>query len=894
MNVHATLGAAILSFLWVTAWPVPAHAACLWVEGEKPTQADVHRHPWWYDKVKKDELSGGDFISNWDDEKPGLLTYAVKAPQGGDYEFWVRANPVGTKLSFKVNDGPWTSIDMGKAQESVNIAGDGKIDLRFIAWIRADQVRLKAGENTIRFRMDSDNHRHGMLDCFVLSTEPFQPHGILKPGESRAGATSDADAGWFAFAPGNDPLKADCAIDLRSLNETIAGQGGFIAVKDGQFVHGRTGGPVRFWGVNGPPDKMGPAELRRCARVLAKYGVNLVRIHAPYYDAQGNIDPARVQHAIDVVEAMAAEGIYTDFSIFWYGFFSPAPNLPWLPGYNGKQPAVAALYFNPDFQKKYFSWWQALLTTPGQHSGKRLIDNPAVASLEFCNEDSYFFWTFSDSNIPDPEMRIVETQFGSWLKHKYGSLDEAIKHWNGVGTKRDNPAEGRMGFRPMWNLFHDRTTRDKDTCAFLVESQRSFYQHAEQTLRAMGFRGVMTGSNWTTANPQYLGPLDKYTYTACDYVDRHGYFGCDRKGPNEGWAIMNGQTYADRSALRFDPEKPGSAKDFNNPVIDVHYDGLPSAISETAFERPNRYRSEAPLYYACYGALQDSNAIDHFALDSDHWSTKPGYFMQPWTLMSPDMVGQFPAAALIYRKGLVSAGDDLVQLNLKIADLENLAGTPMPQDASFDVLRAKDVPQGTQLKPGNVIDPLVHFAGRTSVRFTAEGGPPKLADLSHLVDRAHSTVTSSTGQLKLDYEKGALTINAPEAQGVSGNLKDAGTIDLKDLSIQCGLSLGHIVAVSFDGKPLATSGKVLLQVMSEDKPSGWQTEPVGDGTQRVTNIGHDPWLVKEIAGTVKFKRADAGKLKVTALDLNGYPLKQIGTANAITLRADRIYYLIMR
>jgi hypothetical protein len=718
---------------------------------------------------------------------------------------------------------------------------------------------------------------------------------LISFASPRAALAAEAEPGWFAFTPGDDSFKADCPIDLRSLNEKVAGEGGFIAVNNGQFVHSRTGRPVRFWGVNGPPDKMdNPAALRRCARLLAKYGVNLVRIHAPYYDAQGNIDSAKVQHAIDVVEAMAAEGIYTDFSIYWYGFFSPAPNLPWLPGYNGKQPAIAALYFNPQFQQKYFSWWQALLTTPGKRSGKRLIDNPAVASLEFCNEDSYFFWTFSDANIPDAEMRIVETQFGTWLKHKYGSLDAAMKHWRGVRTKRDDPAEGRMGFRPMWNLFSNRTARDQDTAAFLVESQRGFYQHAYQTLRQMGFRGTMTGSNWTTASPQYLGPLDKYSYTVCDYVDRHGYFGCDRKGPNEGWAIMVGQTYADRSALRFDPEKPGSPKDFNNPVIDIHYDNKPSAISETAFERPNRYRSEAPLYYACYGALQDSNAIDHFALDGDHWSAKPGYFMQPWTLMSPDMVGQFPAAALIYREGLVGLGDELVQLNLKIDDLKHLSGTPMPQDASFDVLRAKDVPQGTHLKPGNVIDPLVHFAGRTNVRFTNEGGPPKLADLSRLVDRARGTVTSSTGQLKLDFEKGVLRINAPGAQGVSGDLKDAGTADLTDLSIQSDLPLGHIIAVSLDGKPLATSGRILLQAMSEDKPDGWQTEPADNGTLRVTNIGHDPWLVKELAGTVKFKRADANALKVTALDWNGYPQQQIGTADAISLRPDGMYYLITR
>ncbi len=71
-------------------------------------------------------------------------------------------------------------------------------------------------------------------------------------------------------------------------------------------------------------------------------------------------------------------------------------------------------------------------------------------------------------------------------------------------------------------------------------------------------------------------------------------------------------------------------------------------ISETTWNRPNRFRSEAPLYYAVYGALQHSDAIVHFALDGTNWSAKPGFFMQPWSLMTPAMMGQFPAAALCF------------------------------------------------------------------------------------------------------------------------------------------------------------------------------------------------------------------------------------------------------
>jgi hypothetical protein len=290
--------------------------------------------------------------------------------------------------------------------------------------------------------------------------------------------------------------------------------------------------------------------------------------------------------------------------------------------------------------------------------------------------------------------------------------------------------------------------------------------------------------------------------------------------------------------------------------------------------------------------LQDSDAIVHFALDSATWSVKPGFFMQPWTLMSPAMMGQFPAAALIYRKGLVATGDLLVDLNLKVGDLLNLQGTPMPQDAALDELRLKDVPKGTTLKPGNVIDPLVHFVGRTNVNFTDRGGPSKLKDLKPFVDRRRQVVTTSTGQLRLDYGKGVLTIDAPAAQGISGALREAGTAELKDVTVSSKLELGHIVAVSLDGKPLSTSRRILLQAMSEEKPTDFHSGPAPGGDKKITSIGHDPWLAKDLDGVVRFKRPDASKLKVTALDFNGDPGKSIGTASEIRLAPSTIYYLV--
>jgi hypothetical protein len=458
---------------------------------------------------------------------------------------------------------------------------------------------------------------------------------------------------------------------------------------------------------------------------------------------------------------------------------------------------------------------------------------------------------------------------------------------------RDAPEEGRVGFRPLWNLFNEKSARDQDTAAFLLEAQSGFYREVHEDVRQLGFKGLIHDSNWATASPEVLGPLEKLSYMAGDFQDRHGYFECNHQGDNAAWSIRPGHTYSDRSALRFDPPEPGKPKQFVHPVMDVQYGDKPTMISETTFTRPNRYRSEAPLYYAAYGALQDSDCIVHFAFDGEKWAVKPQFWMQQWTLATPSMLGQFPAAALLYRKGYVAPGAVVAEVALNTSDLVHLKGTPLPQDAALDELRLKDVPQGTDVKPGQRLDPLLHYAGRARVTFTDQPSRVKVSDLRPFVDHAAQTVASTTGELKLDYGKGLFVINSPKAQGASGALNTGGKIKLQALTITSDLDLAHIVAIALDDKPLVESRKILLQAMSEERASGFETEPATAANRRITNIGRDPWQVKNLSGTVTLERPDAEKLKVTPLDFTGRPVgPPAGPAKEIKLLPKTLYYLI--
>lgn len=680
------------------------------------------------------------------------------------------------------------------------------------------------------------------------------------------------------------------AIDLRHLNESTAGVGGRVRSEGGHFVLG-SGERVRFWGVNGPPESLTGEALKSTARELAARGVNLVRVHGAVFDREtGTLKPEAIARFQEIVAAMKAEGIYTHLSIYFPLWMTPKPGLPELEGYDGTQHPFAALMFNPDFQKQYQGWWRAILTTPGKDGAPSLLEDPAVFGLEIQNEDSLFFWTFNDQNVPPPQRQILQKQFGSWIAKRYGDFEKAFAAWENLRMPEDDPEAGRLAFRPLFQIFTDKTPRDRDTARFLYETQRDFYENQIRFVRGLGFDGLITASNWITANDAILGPFEKLSYTPGDFIDRHGYWGGLHQGENAAWSIREGHKFANRSALRFDPEKPDGERVITHPVFDTKVNGLPSMISETTFPRPNRYRTEAPVFYAAYAALQGSNSIVHFALDGGDWVVKPQFWMQPWTLMSPTQMGQFPAAALIYRLGLVREGDLVADVKLPFDRLFALEGSPLSQTANLDELRKVDV--GQEVKHASSIDPRVHLIGRTALTISENPGESKIQNLAPFIDAASQIVTSSTGELRLDPRKGVLILNSDKAQGVVGNLALEGAVSLPVIEIRSDLDLASILLVPLDSKPLESSNRLLLQVMSEEQNHEWKTE--GEEILTIKDIGRDPWEFRPMRGSVTLKNPPPGGFIITPLDTNGHPAGEPSRASELTLQPNTVYYLIER
>ncbi len=71
-------------------------------------------------------------------------------------------------------------------------------------------------------------------------------------------------------------------------------------------------------------------------------------------------------------------------------------------------------------------------------------------------------------------------------------------------------------------------------------------------------------------------------------------------------------------------------------------------------------------------------------------------------------------------------------------------------------------------------------------------------------------------------------INTAAVQGASGDLAAAGEIKLSAITLNIPRDVAHVLVVSLDSLPLATSKRMLLQVMTEEKATGFRSEPVGD------------------------------------------------------------------
>jgi len=723
-------------------------------------------------------------------------------------------------------------------------------------------------------------------------------------------------ATWEFIYPG-DEFTEDALLDLRYLNESYAGEHGFIGLsEDGEsFVRG-DGIPIRFWPVNGGGStvRMNDEELAWHARFLAKQGVNMNRWHGSINPSGKDsdlfeLDTAEAEHIWRWVAAMKKEGIYSTISPFWAHNGHMGGWIPeeWgIDGYSGKDDLWEVMYFNDRLKEAYKRWVRYLYTEINPYTGVALKDDPAVALIQIKNEDGVFWWTMQ---MVKPELKeIVARKFALWLKNKYGSLTNALNAWNGTELPGDDIAGGVVDLYMVWEMTQPqegaKALRLADQTEFYANVQYRFYQEIHDYYRTeLGCKQLINPNNWKTADPVRLNDAERWTYSSCEVPALNRYYAPGHTGENNGWRIDPGHHYQGKSAL-LQPHKI--------PVAVKQVAGSPMIITESGWNLPHLYQSEAPALISAYQSLTGHDAYYWFYITSKSYMEFPyfdftkdsadRYAMNRWTYSTPGGIAQFPAYALMFRKGYIAEGERMIH---EVRPMEDLWYRKIPiisEEVSFDPNR--DQIEGQSIvTPERGLSPLAFLTGPVEVTYGGQAGESYVNEgLFELINEEQGVVNSVTGELKLDYRNGLFTFNSPSAQGVSGFTGSGYSWDLNDVSIQSRNEYVSVGVVSLDGSSLSESKKILIQTGTTYRPTGWKEseeefELNGDTVTgfRIIDTGRMPWLAQSTH--VRISVDNPHIRKAFLLDVAGYPkrelkLKKVRDGVQLELPADALYVVL--
>jgi len=906
-----------------------AEPTYVWVEAESGTEKVEHSNDW-YDPVdRKTSLSGGEWWHSFDEPtmSSGYVVCPFRIPAAGTYRLWLRLNTTSTGYRYAVDGAKlaelplkaWREADRDNRErldherrvfDETFAAHDGSNRHRLV-WVKGPRVELSKGNHRLRVvvKPGADNKGFAAVDCFVLAQQgfTFRPRMHYRP-EQRVQTAPELDPtkAW-AFPRTRDHFGAS-PIDLRPLNESVAGEHGFIRLSaDGEGLVRGDGRPIRFWSGSDYawriPFKDGnlsvsAAERERVAhdaRWQAKRGINMVRFHGhlpPKRQRNGppvsreDINEMDLHGAWYMVAAFKKEGIYSTISPYWGSHTDNEAS--WDLGFEGGNLSGLVFFYKP-VQQMYKRWLKRLYTERNPYTGIPLKDDPAVAIIQLQNEDSLLFYT--EGRISGRPREQLLRMFGDFLKKKYGSLEKALARYESYESGwdlrgEDSVAKGTAGLLQMW--FHTRDAKDRagrwtpktrnrldDQLEFYTGLMRTFNEEMERYLRdELGCKQLINAGNWKTVDSELACDAERYSYLANQVIGKNAYYGAVHAGINTGWQILDQQVYTNWSALKRPYFWPMNVK---QPV------GRPMMIFESLWVPPNLYKAEGPLVVAGQLSLTGVDSFYWFASGGGEWARYDG----KWSYDTPMQMGLFPATALAFRKGYIAeAAEPVVYEERALKDIYQQKVPLIAETAVYDVNRDKgEMPVESSVQ--TTVDPLAFCVGKVQVRYGGTAANNRVSPkLAGLIDKDKKVLTSVTGQIRTDYGKGIYTVNAPKCQAAAGFLAEQPPIQLGDVTLRSRNAYGSIVVVPLDDRPLAESRKVLVQCGTVARPAGWiarerSVEAGGkrhDGFQ-ILRKGGDPVLIQNTDAEIEI--ANPSLRKATALDTNGLP-----TGAAVEVRRD--------
>lgn len=651
--------------------------------------------------------------------------------------------------------------------------------------------------------------------------------GLLRPYVMNHRAAKDSPAGLFF------------------LHDAPAGKDGFIRVQNGHFVK-PDGKRIRFWGVHLTDWSPGSIELPpkedtpMWARTLARYGVNIVRLHfvdkwAPTGITDGSkndtrsFEPTQLDRLDFLVSELKKNGIYMDLNLnvgraYKEGDGVPdAARLQWAKSLTLYDKRLIEL------EKEYA---HNILTHLNPYTKTEYRNEPAIAIVEILNENG-----IGQGYNPPTKFYADELDgiYNAWLKRNL-TPDQLRKLRQEAGVQGDAPVPRLAG--------NARATAPKDRyeteVRFFMNVEDTFYQDMKGFLRGLGVRQPIIG----TANHGHSGqPWTMLTsLSKLDILDGHIYW-------NQYVGVGN-------VPMVNDPLHSTVVQLARTP-----FTGKPYTVSETNIPFPNEYNSEGIPIMAAYAGFQDWDMVVQYTFEPKKDPEWKPYVGDAWDIsLDPIRMTELAAGALMFQQFDVKPARQVVErtysreqvssAGLLPSGLRSTAGAPPSEQPWF----TPGFPLALPLEHGVRIKSL---DGPPTAHYTASGANPIVSDTRELI-----WYTS-------DSNTGLVTVETDRAQALIGFIK-ANKKAVRNLGADITNNFATIILTSMDSKPLASSAKMLLNTASRMS----NTEQKWDATRtRTTSQGHSPTLIEPVAGTIVLRNLTGAKsVTAAALDGSGSPI----------------------
>ena len=650
---------------------------------------------------------------------------------------------------------------------------------------------------------------------------------------------------------------------------------------------------VRFFGMNFSPSywrlrahTWTKQDIERLADAIAAQGYNLIRVHylntyligykihnrphrtiaqagLPQTAEEIPFDPGNMDRFDYLVKCFKDRGIYLNIDLM----NRPGYSMAYLEGPD--ELTKNQLMFDPKFRKHWEVAVNYLMNRENPYTGTKLKDEPAVAFVNFFNEQDFRLGN-------SKEIESFRKPFTAWLRAKYGTERALSKAWGADVTfeKAGTVSE---------SVLRSGGTAARDTGDFLIRTMREMTAWYFKTVRKAGYPGLF--HHWD----MIMRTMELPARSMVPAIAQHTYFAHPNPVPTrnlvpkcKGAVYMGGRN----NDMTVDQTSSLTSSYFRSAATARFFD-RPYMITEYSHSSFNRYRHERGLYFGSYAALQGWDNL------TPHDNTIRLTVDPMWTFehgMDPIAHASETVTALLFMRKDVKEAPHSVGLLLKNSRLfpDNYLAAIADDYGKLSMLTKTGIlyPEGKPLvkvgsfTPTLQLEPESFSPLRVSSWYVSADNsdgtdfPKLLAKLrqSGILSSANKTdwnkriYQSETGELTLDTNRLTMNVVTPRLEGAI--LKRGQSAVLPALSVRNVSVPASVTAASLNAdQTLKNASRILLTVATNAFNSNMTFENAS--LFCCVNPGELPVLMESIQCRIELATTHGKKPKVYALHLDG-------------------------